>query len=443
MCLRLNFRLLSRFVPACLLFAAAQRLDAAPATNALATLDLQHLSLAAAQEFAFERNWDLLAAVAGVDAASAQKIVAKQFPNPTFAVSTSDISVDNHPNSTPAGNGLWDRSYDTIFAINQLFEIGGKRKNRRQSAEAGLQSARAQLLDTRRTLDLGIAKAYIAAELAEENARVLLESAATLREEARLAGLRLQSGEISSADRNQIEISAERFESDAEAAKTAAAQARVALEVLLGLPHPNADCSLSDKLEQLIALAGQPRTNATGEFRADVVAAQTAWEKSEADWRLQKSNRIPDPTVSGQYEHNPPDFPNTVGFGVSLPLPLWNRNRGNILAADAAREQARLAYEKAKAQAQADIATAVLGYEDAAHRWERYRDNIRPKSDQVRRTKAYAYQKGAASLLDMLVAERDDNDVRMAASQAASDTANSLAALQAASQEIKPAEVKK
>jgi len=51
-----------------------------------------------------------------------------------------------------------DRSYDTIFAINQLFEIGGKRGSRKASAQAGFEAARAQFLDAKRTLDLGITR---------------------------------------------------------------------------------------------------------------------------------------------------------------------------------------------------------------------------------------------------------------------------------------------
>ncbi len=100
---------------------------------------------------AFEKNWDLLAAAAGVEAATAQKIVAHEFPNPTLSLSSTYINVDNHPNSTAEGNGLWDRSYDTIFAINQLFEIGGKRRNRKDSAQAGFEGAKAQFFDARRT----------------------------------------------------------------------------------------------------------------------------------------------------------------------------------------------------------------------------------------------------------------------------------------------------
>jgi len=138
---------------------------------------LRRLTLADAQRLAFERNWDLLAAAAGVDAATAQKIVVHEFPNPTLSLSSVKINVDNHPGSTPEGNGLWDRSYDTIFAINQLFEIGGKRRSRKVSAQAGFEGAKAQLFDARRTLDLAVARAYVAAAQAEENVRVLLQSA--------------------------------------------------------------------------------------------------------------------------------------------------------------------------------------------------------------------------------------------------------------------------
>src|SRR5947207_11382143 len=111
----------------------------------------ESLSLQRAQEIAHQRNWDLLAAAAGIDLATAQKIVAREFPNPTLAISTMKISMDNHPSSTVSGNGLWERSYDSIIAINQLFEIGGKRRTRKDAATSGYQGARAQFVDARRT----------------------------------------------------------------------------------------------------------------------------------------------------------------------------------------------------------------------------------------------------------------------------------------------------
>ena len=126
----------------------------------------------------------------------------------------------------------------------------------------------------------------------------------------------------------------------------------------------------------------------------------------------------------------------TLGLGVSFPLPLWNRNHGNISAAHAALEQARIAYNKSRAQAAAEVATARLSYEDAASRWLQYRQAIRPKSEEIRKTISFGFEKGGASLLDLLLAECNDNEIRLAAAQSAADLATAIATLKAATTEI-------
>src|SRR5207249_10702278 len=132
------------------------------------------------------------------------------------------------------------------------------------------------------------------------------------------------------------------------------------------------------------------------------------------------------------YEHEPPDQPHTLGLGVSFPLPLWNLNRGNIAAATAARQQAEVKASKIAAQAAAEVAVARREYESARARREEYVRSIVPKSSSIRETVTFAYQKGGASLLDLLSAERNDNDVRLGAAQAAADVIVTRAALAAA-----------
>src|SRR5262249_32806066 len=160
----------------------------------------------------------------------------------------------------------------------------------------------------------------VAAAFASENAQVLLQSAETLHKEAEVADTRLKAGEISASDKQQIEITAERFRLDAEAAKSVSTQARIAIEVLLGVSHPRGEISLADQLEQL-ASRPVPGRETDGSMRPDVLAAEAAWHRAESELRLQKANRIPDPTVLAQYEHEPPDSPNSIGLGVSFPLP--------------------------------------------------------------------------------------------------------------------------
>jgi outer membrane protein, heavy metal efflux system len=190
----------------------------------------------------------------------------------------------------------------------------------------------------------------------------------------------------------------------------------------------------TDSLEQLGLSMPVRQPQITPGTRPDVLAAQEDLRKAQSDLALQKAARVPDPTFSLFYERNPPGppGPDTIGLGVSIPLPLWNHNRGNIRAAEAMREQSEWSLGKITAQAQADIAIAELTYEEALQRWKRYQEEIRPRSAQVRESIAFAYGKGGASLVDLLTAERDDNSVRLAAAQALSDAASAAADLKAA-----------
>ena len=390
------------------------------------------LTLAGAQRISFENNWDLLAARSDVDLATAQKILAREYPNPVLSLSSTKINVDNHSASTGGRNDLWSRNYDTVTAINQLFEIGGKRSSRKDSAADGFKAAEARLKDARRVLALGVTKAYIAALLAETNVHILRQSAESLRKEAQIAETRMKAGDISRADKSQIEIAADRLELEAQAAETAATTAKIGVEVLLGVGKPAGNWAPGDSLENLALPPFLASERTPSALRPDLLAAEAAWQKAEADLKLQKALRIPDPSFLVQYEHEPPDQPNSIGVGVSFPLPLWNRNRGGIQAATVNLTQAALQVEKIKALIAADIATAELAYTDASARWRHQRDLIQPKSAEIRQTIAFAYEKGGASLLDLLLAERNDNEVRLATMQAAADTANAAAALKAA-----------
>lgn len=393
-----------------------------------------HLTLSEAKAAALQHNWDLLAAKSGIEFARAQLIVAKEFPNPTASFSSAYIGASK--NATVLGNGFWQRNYDTIFAVNQLIEIAGKRHDRQMAGRAGVFGAKARFYDAKRTLDQGVTKAFIAALLAGENVRILDESARLLLHEAAIAQARFKAGDISESDKKQIEISTEQFKLQAKSAEAAAIQARIAVEILMGVPQPQGNWVAAGTLEQLVEAPppGLPE-RAPGAARPDVLAAEADLRGARANLQLQKAMRIPDPTVMIEYQREPPGTgppADTLGVGVSFPLPLWNWNGGNIKAAQASVEQSRLAAGKAKAQMAADMADAETAFQEAHARWLSYRDQTAPKSRTVRESVAFAYEKGGASLVNLLEAERTDNDIRLAAAQAMSDTASAGADVMAA-----------
>jgi cobalt-zinc-cadmium efflux system outer membrane protein len=389
--------------------------------------------LAAAQQLALERNWDLLAARSSVDSATAQLLMDKEFPNPILSASSAKIG--NRENSTPTGNGVWARSYDTVFAVNQLIEIGGKRRDRQAAARAGVLSARARFLDAQRTLNQGVTKAYVAALLANETARVLHASAGYLRHEQDIAEARFRAGDLAESDLKQIQVATEQYGLQECAAEAAAIPARTAVEILLGVSAPHGVWQAADSLAQISAAEVPPAPAKTNALRPDVLAAQTDLRAADENLKLQKAYRIPDPTLALQYEHNPPGGGppvDTIGLGVSFPLPIWNQNRGAINGARAAVEQARLALAQLQAQMAADQVTAEAAFAEASARLKRYQDQIAPQSASARDSVNFKFEKGGATLVDLLEAERTDNDVRLAQAQAMADTASTAADLKAA-----------
>jgi len=388
------------------------------------------LTLAQAQQLALQHNADLRVAESQVAAALAQVRTAREFPNPSLSLSTAKIATDGKGNGTMAGNRFLERSYDSIITLSQLFEIG-KRGLRQESARAGQRAAEAQRADARRLLLQSVSQAYVAALEAREESRVLTQSAESLRSEANLAAARLSAGDIAATEKMQIEITATQLELDATAARRTATSAVVLVETLLGMPEPAGQTQLTDTLASLplppILAADTPTAT-----RPDIAAAEASLAKAESDLASQKRASVPDLTVSVQFERNPPDQPNTAGFGVSLPLPLWNHNGGGISAARAAREQAQAQLDKARMQASADVANARAAYSEARARADAYAQELQPKSARVVKTVAYSYERGGAALIGLLAAERNDNDIRLATVRAQADAASASFALAAA-----------
>jgi len=400
------------------------------------------LTLEEARRIAFDRNWDLLAAKSGIDSAAAQLIIAKEYPNPTGSLSAAQIGSGQA--GTTAGNSILNRSYDTIAAVSQLVEIAGKRGDRQEAARAGIAGARARFHDAKRSLDQGVTKAYIAALFAEETYRNLNQSSGYLKKEVEAAKRRFEVGDLSNSDEKQIEVAAEQFELEAKTAKAAAVQARVAVEILLAVAHPRGNWIARDSLDKLARAPSTAPSKRPGAKRPDVLAAESDLRAAKANLKLQKAYRIPDPTFSVGTEHYPQgnSVPtNTLNFGVSFPLPIWNQNGGNIKAAEASVDQSAIALGKIKTQAFADLANAIVEQDEARNRLRTYEEQTAPKSAFTRGAVAYAYEHGGATLVDLLEAERTDNTVRLAVSQARNDTASAVADLTSARTAFTEAEI--
>ena len=381
------------------------------------------LSLAGALALARDRNPDLAAAREGVLSARAQQSVAGQFPNPVLTATTTKLPTDGTSSRTVFGNGVFDRSYDSTVGISQLFEVGGKRRNRRMSAEEGWIQAQARATDAERSLVSSVIRSYVAAVSSREIARIGRESAESFEKSAGLAASREAAGDISRSDRTQVEIAAGRSRADAASSEAASRSALRSLGALLAMP-PGSEGELADGIDTLLSTRIEvetPDDPRTLERRPDLMAFEAAVRRAQADVLLQRALRVPDPTVIAQYERQPPDQRNTVGFGVAISMPVFSRNPGGIAAAESALSGAKRELETARLRVRAELASTRDLLRAAEARATEYSQKLLPSAEEVRSSVEFAYAHGGASLLELFEAERNANEIRVAAAGARAD----------------------
>ena len=336
-----------------------------------------------------------LAAKSGVDNATAQLIMAKEFPNPTASLST--YKIGSHEAGTVMGNGLWDRSYDSIAAVSQLIEIGGKRQDRQTVARAGMLGAKARFYDAQRTLTEGVTQAYIAALLAAENERILNESAGLMRHEADIAQAQFNAGDLPRRTKRRWKSMPDSSNCRPDPPPPPPCRPASRWKCCWARSNPR-ELDAGGFPGKLVAAAtAAPRRNSNRRHPPGCrLAAETDLEGGEAELKLQKAMRIPDPTVSLGAEHNPPGggpAEDTLNIGGVVPPAVVEPQRGNIKAAQAAVDQFREALGKSRTQAMADLANAESAYDEAYKRWLRYRDEIGPQIRAVRDCRGLSIRK--------------------------------------------------
>jgi outer membrane protein, heavy metal efflux system len=142
--------------------------------------------------------------------------------------------------------------------------------------------------------------------------------------------------------------------------------------------------------------------------RPDLGAAEAARKKAEADIKLARANAWTDITPGIEYQRIGPD--NTVGFVVSVPIRIFDRNQGEIARTQADAKRAAAAREVVAMQALSEVDTALAALRTEREKLTVLRETYLPKARQARDTVEFAYRRGGVSLLDYLDAQRTYRD---------------------------------
>ncbi|HXP89008.1 MAG TPA: TolC family protein [Bryobacteraceae bacterium] len=374
------------------------------------------VTLDQAIQLAIQHNHGLLANRTAVLQNQAQEITANLRPNPTLFTDWEYIPLPGvHP-----GGGLGTYLHDSTegdVGLSYLFERGKKRQHRLQAAKDTTAVTRSTVVDNERTLAYQVAQLYYNVQLAKSTLELANSDLKSFQTTVDISENQYKVGTISQNDYLQIKLQLATFQTNVEQAELARDQALSDLRQQLGyesvpseydIAGPFEYVPLTVKIEDLQAkaLANRP------DLRAAVLGITAA----NSQYQLAKANGKQDVSVSANYSHV--NAISAVTWSVSVPLPIFDRNQGNIAQTHAAITQAQEQQLQARGQVLDDVRDAYVGVQSNGRLVQIYRSGILDDAKLSRDISEYSYRRGATALLDFLVAQRNYDAIELAYRQA-------------------------
>lgn len=295
---------------------------------------------------------------AQVAAAEGRARQAAALPNPTVSLEMEDFGGSGPYRGT-------NNSQATI-ALSEPLEIGGQRGARKAAGVAGLSAATARSMQARAEFGYDLAMAYALAEVTQGRVALLTQDAERAQEDLRSARALVSAGKEGELRAVQAEAAAAAASAELEGARAGVIEALGHLSALVGSKEPYTAVAGS-----LLTAAGA--SSAGKNPPPDTIMPQIATAEAEREWAerrldVERRRAIPTPSLSIGTRRLKGDDANALVAGFSLPLPLFDRSRGDIAAARADLSGAEARLEGARLEAQAEARTATALFEASAIR---------------------------------------------------------------------------
>ena len=251
-----------------------------------------------------------------------------------------------------AGSNYFDQNAQFDIGLSYLFEIGRKRQHRLQAALDITAQTKSQVADNERALIFLVASDFVSVQLAESTLSLAEQDLKSFQNTVDISEAKLKAGGISEGDYLKIKLQLLQFQTDYSQAQLAKVQALISLRQQIGFESVPADYDVAGELDYQPVQAKREDLEAMAmRQRPDLRAAQQGVTAAQSQYELQRSIGKQDLTAGADYSHTA--GVNSVSLFFSIPLPIFNRNQGEIARTRYAIGQAQET-EKAAAGAGAD-----------------------------------------------------------------------------------------
>jgi cobalt-zinc-cadmium efflux system outer membrane protein len=374
----------------------------------------RRVTLDEAIQLALMNNPQLKATRTQVDQNVAQEVTANLRPNPELSGDSQFLPIFNPSQFT---TNTLDTLSQFDLGLGYLFERGRKRQNRLQAARDATAVTRSQVLDAERTLTFNVGQQFVNALLAKSNLEFASQDLNGFQQTVTISEERYRAGDISEGDLLKIKLQLLQFQTDLAQAKVAKAEALINLRQLMGYESVPRDYDVAGDLEY-VPLTGQLldiQAKALRE-RPDLRAAQQGVVAAQSQVALARANGKQDLSLSANFSHV--SGASSTSWFFSIPLPIFNRNQGEISRTLFAVDQSKFTATSAEETVLSDVTNA---WESATSNQEivkLYTSGYLKQAEDSRNISNYAYKSGAATLLDLLDAERSYRATSLAYRQA-------------------------
>jgi outer membrane protein, heavy metal efflux system len=360
------------------------------------------ISLDDAIRLALQHNHALQALRSTIQQSLSEEVTANLRPNPTLGLDAQFIPIFQ---PKTFNSDYIDQSAQFDAGIGYLFERGKKRQHRLQAAKDQTEVVRSQVSDSERQLIFNVGQQFVDLLLAESTLEFAQQDLESFQKAVDISNQRFRLGDMSESDFLKIKLQLLQFQTDVSAAKLARVQASAALRQLLGYESVPEEYDLDGTLSYQPIHADLPSLKSMAAInRPDLRAAQQGVTAAESQLALQKANGKMD--ITGTFDYSHTAGTSTGSFFYNMPLPIFNRNQGEISRAQFAITQAQQQASETIQQVSTDVLEAYENLHMNDEIVQLYESGYADEAKQSRDISEYAYHRGAASLLDYLDAER-------------------------------------